>query len=145
MTPAPPGPLFRDPKGLLLDMAREHALPELLRLVVTRIAESSRVALARIWLVQPTENCTDCPTATACRDQSSCLHLVASAGRSALDSQVEWNRIDGAFRRIPLGVRKVGQIAMSGEPLEVPDLSSPTSPEWVAHPEWMRAEGIAGF
>src|SRR5262245_10632320 len=145
MTTAPHVPLFRDPKRLLLDMAREHALPELLRQVVTRIADSPRVALARIWLVQPTETCTGCPTATTCRAPPSCLHLVASAGRSAGDPRVEWNGTDGAFRRIPLGVRKVGRIAMSGEPLEVPDLSAPTPPEWVAHPEWVRAEGIAGF
>jgi len=47
--------LFQDPKRLLLDMAREHALPQLLRLVVDRLAESPRVALARLWLVQPSE------------------------------------------------------------------------------------------
>jgi transcriptional regulator with GAF, ATPase, and Fis domain len=138
-------PLIIDPRRLLLDMAREHGLPELLRLVVTRLAESPRVALARIWLVEPTEGCTGCPTATTCRDQASCLHLVASAGRSAVDPRVEWNRVDGAFRRLPLGVRKVGRIAATGEPLEVPDLSSPTPPEWAADLEWMRAEGIAGF
>jgi transcriptional regulator with GAF, ATPase, and Fis domain len=145
MTTALHLPLCRDPRGLLLDMAREHALPELLRLVVARLAETSRVALARIWLVQPTENCTGCPAATACRDQPSCLHLVASTGRSVVDSGVEWNGTAGAFQRIPLGVRKVGRIAATGEPLEVPDLSAPPAPEWVANPEWMRAEGIAGF
>src|SRR5215217_5156601 len=118
MTTLPHVPLFRDPKGLLLDLARQHALPELLRLVVTRLAESSRVALARIWLVQPTENCTGCLTPSECRKQPSCLHLVASAGRSVVDSGVEWNRVDGAFRRIPLGARKVGRIAATGEPLE---------------------------
>src|SRR5215813_7316250 len=128
MTPEPHVPLFRDPKLLLLDMAREHALPELLQMVVARIAESPRVALARIWLIQP--NDTD-------------LHLVASAGRSVAQPGVEWNRLDGAFRRIPLGARKVGRIAATGEPLEVPDLSP--APEWVARPEWIRAEGIAGF
>src|SRR6478609_1818387 len=126
MAIAPTGPLFVDPKRLLLDMAREHALPALLRLVVDRLAESPRVALARIWLVQPTESCTGCPTAPVCRDQSSCLNLVASAGRSAVDPSVEWTRVDGAFRRVPLGVRKVGRIAATGEPLEAPDLSSST-------------------
>src|SRR5262245_3960250 len=116
-----PVPLFHDPKRLLLDMAREHALPELLRLVVARIAESARVALARIWLVRPTADCSGCSAPAVCRDQPSCLHLVASAGRSAVDSRVEWTRTDGAFRRIPLGVRKVGRIAATGEALEVPD------------------------
>src|SRR5688572_25030657 len=66
MISIPQAPLFVDPRRLLLDMAREHALPDLLRLVVDRLAESPRVALARIWLVQPTEDCTGCPMATEC-------------------------------------------------------------------------------
>src|SRR5215470_3210791 len=120
MATGPTGPLFVDPKRLLLDMAREHALPSLLRLVVDRLAESPRVALARIWLVQPTAACTGCPLPEACRDRSTCLHLVASNGRSVADPGVTWTRLDGAFRRFPLGVSKVGQIAAAGEPMEVP-------------------------
>ncbi|WP_439630039.1 sigma 54-interacting transcriptional regulator [Gemmata sp.] len=145
MSIEPSGPLFADPRRLLLDMAREHALPDLLRLVVTRLAESPRVALARVWLVQPTAGCAGCPDAAACRAQSSCLHLVASAGRSAVDPRVEWTRLDGAFRRIPLGARKVGRIAATGEPLEAPDLSAASPPEWIARPDWLRAEGIGAF
>jgi len=38
------------------------------------------------------------------------------------------------------GARKVGQIAASGEPIEVPDLGEPF-PDWIARPEWARAEG----
>ena len=38
--------LFTDPKRLLLDMAKEHHLPELLRRLVTRLADSPRVAMA---------------------------------------------------------------------------------------------------
>ena len=56
----------------------------------------------------------------------------------------EWTRLDGAFRRFPFGVRKVGQIAARGEPIEVPDLSEPF-PDWIARPEWARAEGVRGF
>lgn len=137
------GPLFVDPRRLLLDMAREHALPGLLRMVVDRLAESPRVALARIWLVQRSEDCTGCLMAAVCPDRSACLHLTASNGRSAVAPQTTWTRLDGAFRRFPLGVRKVGQIGATGEPIEAPDLSP--APDWVADPEWVRAEGIAGF
>jgi transcriptional regulator with GAF, ATPase, and Fis domain len=144
MLPTLDGQLCADPKRLLLDMARERALPKLLRLVVDRLAESPRVALARIWLVQRTDNCTGCPAPAECRGRSSCLHLVASNGRSVVDPGVTWTRLDGAFRRFPLGVRKVGQIAETGESLEIPDLS-PAPPDWVARPDWIRAEGIAGF
>jgi transcriptional regulator with GAF, ATPase, and Fis domain len=144
MSLTPAAPLFVNPKRLLLDMAREHALPSLLRMVVDRLAESPRVALARIWLVRPSAGCTGCPMPAECRGRSVCLHLVASNGRSAVDPRVSWTRLDGAFRRFPLGVRKVGMIAATGEPIEVPDLS-PAPPDWAARPEWMCAEGVAGF
>ena len=121
--------LILDPKGLLLSMAQEHSLPNLLRLVVDRLSESPRVALARIWLVQPSENC---------------LNLVASNGRSVVDQNVVWTRLEGNFRRIPLGVRKVGKIAATGQPIEAPDLSL-NIPDWIANPDWIRAEGIDGF
>jgi transcriptional regulator with GAF, ATPase, and Fis domain len=45
---------------------------------------------------------------------------------------------------MPFGIRKVGRIALSGEPLEEPELTEPL-PDWVARPEWIRAEGIRGF
>src|SRR5579871_4060221 len=138
------GPLLGEPNRLLLDMPREHRLPELLRMVVDRLAESPRVALARVWLVQPTEGCAGCPAPAECRGRDVCLHLAASAGRSVADPRVEWTKLNGAFRRFPLGVRKVGQIAATGEPVEAPDLW-PDPPAWAADPGWMRAEGVAGF
>ena len=137
-------PLLSDPKRLLLDMAQEHAVPELLRLIVTRLSGSPRVALARIWLTRPTADCPGCPTAEACAAQTRCLELVASGGRSTLSPSTEWTRTDGAFRHMPLGVRKVGRIAATGEAIEAPDLAEPF-PDWVARPDWVRAEGIRGF
>ena len=137
-------PLFLDPKGLLLDLARERSLSKLLDLVATRIAESPRVALARVWLIQKSQDCTGCPMMAECPDRSLCLHLVASGGRSAVHPTVTWTRTDGAFRRFPLGVRKVGRIGATGEPIEVADLTS-TPPDWVIRPDWVRAERVAGF
>jgi len=138
------GALVTDPKRLLLDLAKEHELPALLRLLVTRLADSPRVALARVWLVRPGDICSTCPMRSECPNRERCLHLVASAGRSARDPSVDWARLTGAFRRFPLGVRKVGRIASTGEPIEVPDLSA-AAPDWVADPDWLRAESIAGF
>jgi hypothetical protein len=76
------GPLLSDPKRLLLDMAQQHSVAELLHLIVARFSDSSRVALARIWLAQPTADCSGCPMIEVCRAQSKCLELVASGGRS---------------------------------------------------------------
>jgi transcriptional regulator with GAF, ATPase, and Fis domain len=137
-------PLIHDPKRLLLDMAPEHSVPQLLRLVVTRLSESSRVALVRIWLARPTSGCPGCPSAGTCATQPRCLELAASGGRSVADPSVEWTRTNGAHWLVPFGVRKVGRIAATGEPIEVPDLTDPL-PDWVARPEWVRAEGIRGF
>src|SRR3978361_46810 len=74
LTSAPTSLLFADPKRLLLDMAREHVLPDLLRLVVDRLTESPRVALARIWLMRRSEDCGGCVLPAECRDRSACLH-----------------------------------------------------------------------
>jgi transcriptional regulator with GAF, ATPase, and Fis domain len=141
---AEPEPLFLDPKRLLLDLARERSLPRLLDLMTTRLAESPRVSLARVWLIQKSLDCSGCLMARECPDRLLCLHLAASGGRSVVDPSVMWTRTDGAFRRFPLGVRKVGRIGATGEPIEVPDLAA-ESPDWVVRPEWVRAEGVEGF
>src|SRR5205809_396387 len=102
------------PHHLVQRVSWEKALPMQMMMNVTRLSGSPRVALARIWLTQPTPDCSGCPMAEACRTQSRCLQLVASGGRSVLTPSVEWTGIDGAFRRMPLGVRKVGRIAAEG-------------------------------
>lgn len=135
--------LIGDPKRLLLEMAKLRNTAELLALVVGRLAEAPQVALARIWLVRPGDICATCPMRPECPDQTRCLHLVASAGHSIADPDADYSGIAGAFRRFPLGVRKVGRIAATGEAIEVPDMA--VQPEWIVHPEWVRAEGIRGF
>ena len=141
--------LVQDPKRLLLDLAEQHHLPELLPLAVRRLAESPVVALVRIWLVQPPleGDCERCHLAAECENRDRCLHLVASAGRplhSEADPASEsWDRVDGAFRRFPLGVRKVGHIARTGRSLEVLDLTRDQS--WIAKPEWINEQRIVSF
>ncbi len=124
-------------------MAQQHSVSELLELIVARLCVMDRVALARIWLAQRTADCSRCPMTDVCRRRPQCLRLVASAGRSLI-STTEWHGIDGTFHRIPFGMWKVGRIAVEGRPLEEPELSNPL-PEWVAQPDWIRAEGIRGF
>lgn len=136
-------PLFDDPKRLLLDLAQQRELPSLLDLLVSRICESEAVALARLWLVRPGAGCETCPMRDECPDRSQCLHLVASGGRSLVEPSRDLSRLDGRFRRFPIGVRKVGRIALTGEAIEAPDMAE--LPAWVVEPEWVRAEGILGF
>lgn len=135
--------LFSDPKRLLLDMAQERSLSALLNLIVHRIAANANVCLVRVWLVRPGGPCETCPMHSECPDQTECLHLVASEGSSQRNSSQDYSRLDGAFRRFPIGVRKVGRIAQTGEALEVANLTE--APAWIVNPEWVRTEGIHGF
>jgi transcriptional regulator with GAF, ATPase, and Fis domain len=129
-------------KRLLVDVAQERSVEALLRLIVVRLTDGPCVALARIWLLQPGDQCGQCSVRPECRDQSRCLHLVASAGQSLSEGR-EWTRLDGSARRIPLGVRKVGQIAARGEAIEAADLRREHS--WLVAPEWAQQEGIQAF
>jgi transcriptional regulator with GAF, ATPase, and Fis domain len=137
-------PLLADPKRLLLDLAQQQSATSLLELIVTRLSESNRVALVRVWLAQPTSDCSECASPDVCRTQRQCLCLVASAGRSITSPSVEWTHTRGAFGRFPFGARKVGRIALTGQALEEPELTEPL-PDWVARPDWIRAEEIRGF
>lgn len=143
MTQQLQSPLLADPKQLLLDMAREHNLADLLQLLVNRFGESPRVALTRIWLIMPGDICSSCPMRPECPNQERCLHLVASAGHSIKDKHAEWSQVTGSFRRFPLGIRKVGKIAATGEALEVPSIAD--AHDWIARPEWIQSEGVSGF
>jgi transcriptional regulator with GAF, ATPase, and Fis domain len=78
-----------------------------------------------------------------CPDQTRCLHLEASCGRSLAEPDSDWTRIDDDFRRFPLGVRKIGQIASTGMPIYVADLAKES--EWLLRPEWVRHERIRSF
>jgi len=126
-------------KLLLLDMSQERCVENVLKLIVDRMASQSDVALARIWLVAPGDICANCHLRDECPDQTACLHLVASAG-SSRQSGEEWTNLDGFFRRFPFGVRKVGKIASTGQPIEVSDIAD--NPSFLVRPDWAKAEGI---
>ena len=131
-----------DFKELLLELAQERSLEELLPLVTRRLAEHEDVALARLWLVEPGDQCGGCRNAGVCADRARCLHLVASAVRGRDGVPMASPRLDGAFRRIPIGAFKVGAVAAGGAPVLVTD---PATDPKIRHPEWVRAEGIQGF
>jgi len=124
-------------------MAQEHTLSTLLQLLVARLSASARVALTRVWLIRPGDICANCRMKPECPAQDRCLHLVASDGHSIAHPERDWSKLTGAFKRFPIGVRKVGRIAATGKALEAPDLGA--IPEWVASPEWLREENITGF
>lgn len=130
-------------RSLMLDMAQEHAVDSLLALVVHRLAALDQVALARIWTIEPGDICPTCPMRDVCDDRERCLHLRASAGNPQSEPDANWSRLDGGYRRFPLGARKVGTIGASGEPLMIRDV--PADSRWIANQDWARSEKIRGF
>lgn len=137
--------VVEDPKRLLLELASLHQLTELLPLAVHRMAAAPAVALVRIWLTQQPlpGDCLRCRFVAECPSQERCLHLVASSGRSLVDTGENWQGLDGAFRRFPIGVRKVGRIAANGQSLEVANVEHDHS--WIANPDWIKAEQVTSF
>lgn len=127
---------------IMVSMAQNRSLPDLLRAIVRGLAESRPLVLARIWLIAPGDICSRCRFHSECPDQTQCLHLVASAGNPVLKSE-NYSRTNGAFRRFPLGVRKIGRVGRSGDPLLLPDLHG--DEDWIADPGWVKREGVRTF
>jgi transcriptional regulator with GAF, ATPase, and Fis domain len=128
---------------VLMAASRERSERSVLRIIVTGLAEQPHVALARIWLIGPGDICANCCMRPECPDQSRCLHLEASSGRSLAEPGADWTRTEGDFRRFPLGVRKVGRIAAAATPLVVANTAEQS--EWIARPEWAAREQIRSF
>jgi len=134
-------PEFESYKSLLLDMGQERGLDALLRLIVRRLAERPHLALARIWLRAPGDVCAACSLQVECPDRAECLHLVASAGTPQTAGD-DYGGLGGRFRRFPIGIRKIGRIAASGEGLMAAvEGESP----WLVDSDWAEREGILGF
>ncbi|HVY40443.1 MAG TPA: sigma 54-interacting transcriptional regulator [Polyangia bacterium] len=129
-------------KQLLLELAQERSLDDLLPLVTRRLAEHEDVALARLWLLERGDRCGSCRNLSACADHAACLHLVASAARDRRTHTVAATRLDGDFQRIPVGAFKVGAVAASGTAVLVADA---TNDPKIRRPDWVRQEGIASF
>jgi transcriptional regulator with GAF, ATPase, and Fis domain len=128
---------------ILMAASRERSESTVLRIIVDGLAAQPHTALVRIWLMGPGDICANCRMRPECPDQSRCLHLAASSGRSLAEPGVDWTRTEGDFRRFPLGVRKVGQIAATATPLLVADTAQQS--EWIVRPEWASREQIRCF
>jgi transcriptional regulator with GAF, ATPase, and Fis domain len=129
-------------QAVSLAVTRELSIEKVLRSVVHGLASQPGIALARVWLVAPGDICAACPMRGECPDHARCLHLAASEGNPSRPGE-DWSRVDGAFRRFPLGARKVGQVGATGVPLLVKDVDR--GAETFARPGWIRSEGIRSF
>ena len=96
--------------------------------------EACDAVLARVWTVGPGDSCASCPMRPECPDQHACLHLVVSVGVST--------RLDGPFRRFPIGARRVGRVVSERKPyVERGDLAA----RGIADPGWLAVHGVRSF
>lgn len=130
-------------QAVSLAIAEERSVENVLQKIVEGLVAESGVALARLWLKGPGDICVKCPMRLECADQTTCLHLMASAGKPTKTKVEDWARLDGDFRRFPLGIRKIGKIGATGEPLLLTDLAKESN--WIARPKWAESEGIQSF
>ena len=127
---------------VMVSMAENRSLTEVLHQVVHGLAACPNVVLARIWLIEPGDLCETCHLRSECPDQTRCLHLAASAGRSRV-SQTDHVGLDGRFRRFPLGVRKIGRVAATGEAMFLRSLRD--DEDWMVDTEWFQREEVRTF
>ena len=133
---------FRSLQSLALRVGEALTLDDVFNRIVAGLAAQADVALARVWLALRSDIAGPRGMGAESLDQARCLDLVASAG-TPVGSAENWTRVDGHFRRIPLGTQKVGQIGASGEPVLISNNLAES--HWVARPEWARREGIVSF
>lgn len=123
-------------------IVRKSPVAETLRAITMQMINHSDVALARIWLIDKGDICDTCPMRSVCPSQERCLHLTASEGRN-LKGENSWTGLDGRFGRFPIGVRKIGHVAATGEPIHLGNLLT-TESSWIADPDWIQFEKISG-
>jgi transcriptional regulator with GAF, ATPase, and Fis domain len=136
-------PEFESLTDKLVELAQVRHVQELMERVVALLADRPHIVLARIWLLERGDLCSSCHMETQCRSREKCLHLVASAGLGSAPNVADWSRIDGDYRRIPLGVGKVGRVAAQGEAIVVRDYAS--DPSWNTRYSWTEQLGIRGL
>ncbi len=128
---------------LLLDIAHEHSLEQLLQKLVQHVVQRPHISCVQIWLIEPGDRCNICPRRTECPDQRRCLHLVAGKGVSLAASAAESPRFDNPNARNPLGVGFLGKAATSTEQVVMRDLAQHRD-ELVGF-DWLESEQIQGF
>lgn len=127
---------------VMVATAQQRGLQDVLRTITHGIAQCHNTVLTRIWLVGPDRLCDLCRKREDVSESDRSLHLAASAGVPR-DRQTDYSRLDGAFHRFPMGERKIGRVAATGEPLWLAGLQG--NEEWLAHPAWFTREEVRTF
>ena len=112
----------------------KRPLDDTLQTIVAQLCARDSTALARIWLIEP-EGGAD--------EGGKYLRLTASRGLSRA-KKTTWTDRNGQFSKIPLGVRKVGFVAQSGDSVLLNGIEIQNS-EWIIDKGWAAREKIVAF
>src|SRR5215468_8487457 len=119
---------------ITLQMTAKLQLEDVLATITQGLVQEFHAAFARLWLLGPGDLCAACYQAADCANRARCLHLKASAGL--------YTNLNGTFRRVPLGVAKIGHIALGWGPTYTNDtLADDRLPDKT----WLREHGLVSF
>jgi len=90
--------------------------------------------LARVWLTGIGDLCPVCPQRERCPERTRCLHLVASAGLTT--------RLDGPFRRYPIGSTEVGRVPLTRRAYVA---GGDLAERGLAEATWLATHEVRGF
>jgi transcriptional regulator with GAF, ATPase, and Fis domain len=119
---------------ITLQMTSTFDLGEVLTTITQGLVCYMGAAFARIWLLGSGDLCAECFKASDCVKREQCLHLRASAGM--------YTRIDGEYRRVPLGALKIGRIAQGWGPIWTNDV---LNDERIPNKQWIGETGLKSF
>jgi transcriptional regulator with GAF, ATPase, and Fis domain len=128
---------------LLLDVAHEQSVEQLLQKLVHRAVERPDIACGQVWLIDKGDLCATCPHRAVCPDQTRCLHLIAGKGVPLSDAGPKVPRFDDPNARNPLGVGFLGNVAVTGQQSFLKDLDN--HPGEMIGFDWLQQQRIHGF
>ena len=128
---------------LLLEVAQEQSLDQLLRKIVSRSLERPNFAAVQIWMVGKGDLCAMCLQKRVCPDQTRCLILAAGGGTAITGPQGEQLRFDDPDLRNPFGVGLAGRVAAEAREIAVPNLDTESGDAFGM--AWLRDRRIRAF
>jgi transcriptional regulator with GAF, ATPase, and Fis domain len=129
--------------SLLLEIAQERSLEQLLQKLVHRALERPETARVLIWLIDCGDRCETGLRRPEGPDQTRCLYAVADSANLIDGEKEERAQIADCFARIPLNVGLVGRIAATGQQIALSDVDK--EPGDLAALDWLKSEHIRGF
>ena len=128
---------------LLLEVAHEQSLEQLLQKIVSRSLQRPNFAAVQLWLIRKGDLCGKCPQKAVCADQTRCLHLAAGGGEPIENPNGDLLQFDDPDLRTPLGVGLAGRAAFEGQEVVVADLCNEAGDAFGMR--WLRDRQIHAF